>query len=47
VEVKAEYGCCGQCDERLCEVFDLGLKQGLYKIIIPKEETLKKLYLKN
>jgi hypothetical protein len=21
-------------------VFDLGLKQGLYKIIIPKEETL-------
>ena len=36
VEVKKE--CCGQCDERLCEVYDLGIKELDYKIIIPKEE---------
>jgi len=40
VEVKKE--CCGQCDERLCEVNDLGRKETkentFYKIIIPKEE---------
>jgi hypothetical protein len=42
VEVKKE--CCGQCDERLCEVNDLGRKETkentFYKIIIPKEEQI-------
>ena len=40
VEVIKE--CCGQCDERLCEVYDLGREETrentFYKIIIPKEE---------
>ena len=40
VEVKKE--CCGQCDERLCEVFDTQIgwtKQNtFYEIILPKEK---------
>ena len=40
VEVRKE--CCGQCDERLCEVYDRGIgwnkNNTFYKIIIPKEE---------
>jgi hypothetical protein len=40
--VKVKKECCGQCDERLCEVNDLGRKETkentFYKIIIPKEE---------
>ena len=40
VEVIKE--CCGQCDERLCEVYDRGIgwnkNNTFYKIIIPKEE---------
>lgn len=39
VEVKKE--CCGQCDERLCEVYDREIgwtkTNTFYKIIIPKE----------
>ena len=35
VEVKKE--CCGQCDERLCEVYDLGIKELDYKIILPRK----------
>jgi hypothetical protein len=37
--VKVKKECCGQCDERLCEVNDLGRKETkentFYKIIIP------------
>jgi parallel beta-helix repeat protein len=40
VEVKKE--CCGQCDERLCEVYDTGIgwnkNNTFYEIIIPKEK---------
>ena len=40
VEVKKE--CCGQCDERLCEVYDRGIgwnkNNTFYEIIIPKEK---------
>lgn len=40
VEVRKE--CCGQCDERLCEVYDRGIgwnkNNTFYEIIIPKEE---------
>jgi hypothetical protein len=40
--IKVKKECCGQCDERLCEVNDLGRKETkentFYKIIIPKEE---------
>jgi hypothetical protein len=40
--VKVKKECCGQCDERLCEVNDLGRKETkentFYKIIIPEEE---------
>jgi hypothetical protein len=38
VEVKKE--CCGQCDERLCEVYDLGIKELDYKIVLPKEDQV-------
>ena len=45
VEVRKE--CCGQCDERLCEVYDRGIgwnkNNTFYEIIIPKEE-LKKIF---
>jgi len=38
--VEVEKECCDQCDERLCEVNDLGRKETkentFYKIIIPK-----------
>jgi hypothetical protein len=40
--VKVRKDCCGQCDERLCEIHDLGREETkentFYKIIIPKEE---------
>lgn len=40
VEVRKE--CCGQCDERLCEVYDRGIgwnkNNTFYEIIIPKEK---------
>lgn len=40
VEVRKD--CCGQCDERLCEVYDRGgewtKENTVYEIIIPKEE---------
>ena len=40
VEVKKE--CCGQCDERLCEVYDRGIgwnkNNTFYEIILPKEK---------
>jgi hypothetical protein len=40
--VGIEKECCGQCDERLCEIKDLQREETIYntfyKIIIPKEE---------
>jgi hypothetical protein len=40
-EVSVEKECCGQCDERLCEIKDLQQEEtrynNFYKIIIPKE----------
>lgn len=40
VEVRKE--CCGQCDERLCEVYDRGIgwnkNNTFYEIILPKEK---------
>jgi hypothetical protein len=40
--VKVEKECCGQCDERLCEIRDLQREETkyntFYKIIIPSEE---------
>jgi len=45
--VGVEKDCCNQCDERLCEIKDLGREETkyniFYKIIIPKEETKQEL----
>jgi len=42
--VKVEKECCGQCDERLCEIRDLQREETkyntFYKIIIPSEEWI-------
>jgi hypothetical protein len=42
-EVEVVKECCGQCDERLCEVKDLQQEETehntFYKIIIPQEKT--------
>ncbi len=36
-EVGTYLGCCEECDERLCEVFDLQRKKPTHKIMIPTE----------
>jgi len=42
--IEVKKNCCGECDERLCEIHDLQREETkyntFYKLIIPKHETL-------